>query len=275
VGTLSDGPSLAPEDERFIRAQIRHAEGGLPELVRRSSRLLSSMTGMVGFVTGPDVSHTILRHVDFVRLAPRRILVMLVSGAGQVMHRIAEIPEDLGGEDLAQCARYLEEQFRGFTLIEAREILLLRMKEMELVVNRLVKNALTIAEAAFSERPAAELHLEGASRMLGEPEFVKNVERAQQLFATLEERQRLVSILTACLEGAGLQIVIGSEAQCPDLQGITLIGARYGDGEKELGAVGIMGPTRMEYARHISVVDCIACSLSAAITEVGGNGPNH
>jgi heat-inducible transcriptional repressor len=119
------------------------------------------------------------------------------------------------------------------------------------------------------------VHLEGTSRMLGEPEFVRNVDRAQQLFATLEERHRLVSILNACLEGAGLQIVIGSEAQVPDLEGISLIGARYSDGGKELGAIGIMGPTRMEYARHISVVDRIASSLSAAITEVAGNGPHH
>jgi heat-inducible transcriptional repressor len=111
--------------------------------------------------------------------------------------------------------------------------------------------------------------------MLREPEFVKNVERAQQLFATLEERHRLVGILNACLEGAGLSIVIGSEAHVPDLQGISLIGARYRDGGKELGAIGIMGPTRMEYARHISVVDSIASSLSAAITEVGASGPNH
>jgi heat-inducible transcriptional repressor len=275
VGTLVDGQELPPADALFIREQIRPSEGGLPELVKRTSRLLSSMTGMVGFVTGPDVSQSVLRHVDFVRLAPRRILVVLVSSAGQVLHRIAETSEDLGGEELTQCARYLEEQFTGFTMMEAREILLLRMKEIELVVNRLVKNALHIAEAAFSERPSAEVHLEGTSRMLSEPEFLKNVERAQQLFATLEERHRLVSILSACLEGAGTRIVIGSEAQVPDLEGISLIGARYGDGENELGAIGIMGPTRMEYARHITVVDCIACSLSAAITEVGGNGPNH
>jgi heat-inducible transcriptional repressor len=111
--------------------------------------------------------------------------------------------------------------------------------------------------------------------MLSEPEFVRNVDRAQQLFATLEERHRLVSILNACLEGAGLQIVIGSEAHVPDLEGISLIGARYSDGGKELGAIGIMGPTRMEYARHISVVDRIACSLSAAIIEAGGNELNH
>jgi heat-inducible transcriptional repressor len=275
VGTLMDGQELPPADELLIREQIRSSEGGLPELVRRTSRLLSNMTGMVGFVIGPDFSHSILRHVDFMRLAPKRILVMLVSSAGQVIHRVAEIPEDLGGEDLAQCARYLEDQFNGFTLLEAREVLLLRMKEIEISVNRLVKNALTIAEAAFSERPAAEVHVEGTSRMLREPEFVKNVERAQQLFATLEERHRLVGILNACLEGAGLSIVIGSEAHVPDLQGISLIGARYRDGGKELGAIGIMGPTRMEYARHISVVDSIASSLSAAITEVGASGPNH
>lgn len=275
VSTLIDASGLGADEQQLIRQQVRPTEGGLPDLVRRTSRLLATMTGMVGFVIGPDFSHSVLRHVDFVRLAPRRILVVLVSAAGQVTNRIVEIPEDLHGEDLAQCARYLEEEFRGYTLVEARETLLLRMKEIELVVNRLVKSALTIADAAFSEGPTAEVHLEGTSRMLTEPEFTGNIERAQQLFATLEERHRLVNVLDACLEGAGTQIVIGSEAQVPDLEGLSLIGARYNDGSQELGAIGIMGPTRMEYARHISVVDYIACSLSAAITKAGGSGLNH
>lgn len=275
VGTVMDSYGLPPAEQLFIREQIRGSEGGLPELVERTSRLLSRMTGMVGFVIGPDFSHSILRHVDFVRLAPRRILVVLVSSTGQVTNRVVEVQEDLAGEDLSQCARYLEAQFRGYTLVEARELLLLRMKEIEAVVNSLVKNALTIAEAAFSDKPTAEVHLEGTSRMLSEPEFTRDVERAQQLFATLEERHRLVNILNACLDGAGLSIVIGSEAQVPALEGISLIGARYTDGSQELGAIGIMGPTRMEYARHISVVDFIACSFSAAITEARGDGLNH
>ena len=101
--------------------------------------------------------------------------------------------------------------------------------------------------------------------------FSTVIERAQQLIATLEERHRLVKILNACLEGVDLQIIIGSEVQIPDLEGISLIGARYTNGSQELGAIGIMGPTRMEYARHISVVHYIACSLSAAITEAGGS----
>jgi heat-inducible transcriptional repressor len=275
VSTVMDGYGLPAAERLFIREQIRPTEGGLPELVRRTSRLLSNLTGMVGFVIGPDFSHSILRHVDFVRLAPRRILVVLVSSTGQVTNRVVGLAEDLTGEDLAECARYLEAQFRGYTLVEARELLLLRMREIEAVVNSLVKNALTIAEAAFAEKPAAEVHVEGTSRMLGEPEFTKNIERAQKLFAILEERHRLVNILNECLEGAPLSIVIGSEAQVPALEGISLIGARYTDGSQELGAIGIMGPTRMEYARHISVVDFIACSLSEAINEAGGNGPNH
>jgi heat-inducible transcriptional repressor len=271
VTTLMSGGGLGAPERLIIEEQIRPADGGLAELIQKTSILLSRMTGMVGFVTGPDFRHSVLRHVDFVRLAPRRLLVVLVSVAGQVTHRVVEIREDLSGEDLSQCARYLEEQFAGFTLSEAREMLLHRLREIEAIVNRLVRNALTIADAAFAEDLSSNVHVEGTSKMLGEPEFVRNIERAQQLLATLEERHRLVKILNACLEGGDLQIVIGSEAQVPDLEGISLIGARYKNGSQELGAIGIMGPTRMEYARHISVVDYIACSLSAAITEVGGS----
>ena len=232
------------------------------------------MTGLVGFVTGPDFRNSVLQHVDFVRLAPRRVLVVLVSRAGHVTNRLIEISDDLAGEDLAQCARYLEEQFRGYTLSEARELLVLRLGELEEVVNGLVKNALTIARAAFTEEMTSDVHVEGTSSVLSEPEFVKNIERAQQLLATLEERHKFVGILNACLEGTAPQIVIGSESQVPDLEGISLIGARYSNGSQDLGSIGIMGPTRMEYARHISVVDFIASSLSAAIAQAGSESTN-
>lgn len=272
VSTLMEGDPLPPPEQEWIHDQMLPNEAGLDGpggLVQRTSRLLATMTGMVGFVTGPDVRHSVLRHVDFVRMAPRRLMVVLVSQAGVVTNSIVEIPEELKGEDLTQCARYLEEQFSGYTLSKAREILLLRLKEIEAVVNSLVRNALTIADAAFSQEPTAAVHVEGASSVLSEPEFVKNIERAQQLLVTLEERHRLVGILNACLDGSELRIVIGSESKVPDLEGISVIGAGYNNGSQDLGSIGIMGPTRMEYARHISVVDYIASSLSAAIAEAG------
>ncbi|GMR24701.1 MAG: heat-inducible transcriptional repressor HrcA [Acidobacteriota bacterium] len=277
VSTLMEGVVLEPPDLQWIRDQMLPNEAGLGGpggLVQRTTRLLATMTGMVGFVTGPDTHHSVLRHVDFVRMAPRRLLVVLVSQAGHVTNRVVEISEELKGEDLVQYARYLEEQFRGYTLSEAREILMTRLQELEAVVNDLVRNALTIADAAFSEELTSEVHVEGTSSVLSEPEFVKNIERAQHLLATLEQRHRLVGILNACLEGPEVRIVIGSEAPVPDLEGISLIGARYNNGSQDLGSIGIMGPTRMEYARHISVVDYIASSLSAAIAQVGQEQTN-
>jgi len=274
VGTLIEGERLQPVDQEWIQDQMLPTEAGFSGLVRGTSRLLASMTGMVGFVTGPDFRNSVLHHVDFVRMAPKRLLVVLVSQAGHVTNRVVELSDELDGEELGQCARYLEEQFKGYSLSEARELLLLRLKEIEAAVNGLVRNALTIADAAFAGELTSDVHVEGTSRMLSEPEFVTNVDRAQQLFETLEQRHRLVGILNACLEGSDLRIVIGSEARVPDLEGISLIGARYSNGSQDLGSIGIMGPTRMEYARHISVVDYIASSLSAAIARTGNELTN-
>lgn len=274
VGALIEGERLVAVDRDWIRDQMVPTEAGLTGLVRRTSRLLASMTGMVGFVTGPDFRNGVLHHVDFVRMGPERLLVVMVSQAGHVTNRVVTLPAELTAEELRQCARYLEEQFKGYTLTEARELLLRRLQEIEAVVNGFVRNALTIADAAFAGELTSDVHVEGTASMLGEPEFVSNIERAQQLFETLEERHRLVGILSACLEDSDLRIVIGSEARVPDLEGISLIGARYSNGSQNLGSIGIMGPTRMEYARHISVVDYIASSLSAAIARTGNGLTN-
>lgn len=261
---------LVATDRKRISEAFSNGEGGVAALVKTTSRLLSDMSGTVGFVIGPDFQYSPLRHIDFVRLAPRRLLVVLVSETGQVIHRLVELEQDLAEEDLVQCARYLEDEFRSFTLIEAREILLSRMKRIEAIVNRLVRNALTIASEAFSQELAtAEVRFDGTSRLFTKPEFRSNVERAQSLLATLEERQRLISLLGACVNEKGLQVLIGSESQVPAFEGISVVGAKFGAGEHTLGAIGIMGPTRMEYARVISLVDYTAWSLSEAMSQTG------
>ena len=268
VSTLIEGTALTFSEREAVTALLKRTEGDVGSLVQQTSRLLSDMTDMVSFVIGPDFRQTVLCHIDFVRLAPRKILVVLVSQTGQVINRVTELVEAIDGEELKRCARYLEDEFQGFTLVEAREYLLARMREMRERYDRLVANALTLGQAAFAvDITPAEVYLEGTSRMLSKPEFRSDIERAQQLLSMLEEKSRLVEILSACLEGGGLQIVIGSEAHVPDLKGISLIGARYGFGDRDLGSIGIMGPTRMEYAKFISLVDYIARSLSEAISH--------
>jgi heat-inducible transcriptional repressor len=271
VSTVMKGSGLSPVEQEMIGSSLKQSEGDVESLMQDTSHLLASMTDMVSFVIGPDIQQSTLKHVDFVKLAPRRVLVVVVSETAQVVNRVIDFPEDFTGEELERCARYLNAEFRGFTLAEARETLLLRLREERAMYNRVVKNALTLGQVAFAENSTpSDIYLEGTSRMLAKPEFSSNIERAQQLFATLEEKSRFLEILNACLEGSGLQIIIGSEAPVPDLEGISLIAASYRFQDREVGSVGIMGPTRMEYAKFISVVDYIARSLSDTISQTVG-----
>ncbi len=275
VGTLVKSAGLSRLEQELIGTSLDKAERGVDALVKQTSRLLSRMTDTISFVIGPDIRQSILRHIDFVKLSSHRILVVLVSQTGQVINRVIEIVEELSGEELHRCARYLEAEFSNSTLSEARETLLTRMREMKAIYNGLVENALTLGKAALAENLApTDVYLEGTSRMLAKPEFKTDTERAQQLLSTLERKSRLVQILNECLEGKGLQIVIGSEAQVPDFEGISLIAARYCFRDQELGSLGIMGPTRMEYARVMSIVDYIAQSLSEAISQQGSETAN-
>lgn len=267
VSTLMQNIGLSRSEQERIGSVLKEAERDVDALAKQTSRLLSDMTDTVSFVIGPDLQQSVLRHIDFLKLSPRRILVVLAFQTGQVGNRIIETTEDYSSEELQECARYLKAEFSDYTLLETREALLSRMKEMRAIYNRLVENALTLGKAAFAEDLAPrDVYLEGASRMLNKPEFKTNVEGARQILFLLEQKSQLVDILNACLEGGGLQIVIGSEARVPDFEGISLITARYRFQGRELGSLGIMGPTRMEYAKFIPVVDYMANSLSEAIT---------
>ena len=270
VSTLAQNIGLSPSEQDRIGSSLRESEPDVGALAQQTSRLLSDMTDTVSFVIGPDLQQGVVRHIDFLKLAPRRVLVVLAFQTGQVTNRVIETAEDYSAEELQNCARYLMDEFSDFTLLETREALLSRMKEMRAIYNRLVANALTLGNAAFAEDLAPrDVYLEGTARMLAKPEFRSNIERARQLLSLLEQKGQLVDILNACLEGGGLQIVIGSEARVPDFEGISLITARYRFQGRELGSLGIMGPTRMEYARFIPVVDYMAISLSEAITPGG------
>jgi heat-inducible transcriptional repressor len=275
VSQLAQATVLSRSDQELIGSSFRKAELDVGSLAKSTSRLLSRLTDQVSFVIGPDFQRSALSLIDFVKLSPYRILVVLVSQTGQAINRVIEVDNDLSGEELQRCTRYLMAEFGGFTLLEIREVLLSRMREMRAIYSRLVDNALTLAVAAFKENLVPrDVYLEGTSRMLGQPEFKSNIERARQLICILEEKGRLLEILNACLEGTGVQIVIGSEARVPDFEGISLIAARYRFKDQDLGSLGIMGPTRMEYARFISVVDYIARSLSEAISRTGNESPN-
>jgi heat-inducible transcriptional repressor len=141
------------------------------------------------------------------------------------------------------------------------------MREEKALYDSLLRRVVAVGERAFTLDDAGDVYLDGASNMLDQPEF-EDLDRMRALFKTFEEKSRLVKILNACISGGGMRILIGHENPDPDLRSLALVTAGQPlEGDAPLG-LGVIGSTRMEYARAIALVDCVARSLARVLEEL-------
>ena len=266
VDSLMDREPLPPVDSAEIASALGSPDASAEQVMETASQLLSRLSRNVGIVVAPGSARASFRHVDLVALAGVRVLVVMVSATGLVTQKVIELDERLSADDLQACANYLNLHFAGMTLSAIRERLLALMREEKALYDSLLKRVVALGERAFAVSGAnASVYLDGASNILAHPEF-DDFERMKQLFRTFEEKSRLVAILNECISGEGIQVVIGRENPDPDLQDLSFVTASCGvEGDREWG-LGVLGSTRMEYARIVSLVDQVSRSLAEALT---------
>lgn len=233
-----------------------------PELLmERTSSLLSELSGNVGIVVSPSSARDILHHIEFVRLPDSRILVITVSNAGRVQDRVIRLDAEFTKDELNSTARYLIENFRGWTLAEIRDELSLRMNEEKALYDQFLRNALLLCSQSLQEGDQSDVFIDGASNIIAKPDFT-DTERMRALFKMFEQKSRMVKILNECIESARLETVavrIGSENRFADLRDCTVIASPcVYSGGAALGSIAVVGPTRLEYERLIAVVDYVA-----------------
>ena len=267
VDSLMAREPLLRREAAAIESELRPRDGSPSQVMEMASHLLSRLSNNVGFVLAPDSSRTVLRHIDLVRLQPQKILAVVVSRAGLVTHRVIEVADDISQDGLQECANYLNAGFSGLSLAAIRERLLELMREEKALYDTLLQKVVAVGSQAFQvEGVAASVYLDGASNMLDRPEF-EDLARMRTLFRTFEEKSRLVGILNACLSD-GLRVFIGHEVPDPDLRDLALVTASYPvDGEKGWG-LGVLGSTRMEYARVVSLVEHVARVVAQSLQEM-------
>jgi heat-inducible transcriptional repressor len=260
--------TLSPRDQQAIAATLR-SDAGSPHLIlENASHVLSLLSRNVGFVVAPDIGRSTFMHVDFVRLPQSRILMVMVSRTGLVTNKLIDVEEPLTQQELQACANYLNTHFAGMSLRAIRARLLELMKQEKALYDTLLKRVVSLGEQAFESEGAGSVYLEGTSNILDQPEF-EDVSRMKALFQTFEEKSRLVRILNACISGDGVRIFIGHENPDPEFHGTSLVTAGYAiEGEGELG-LGVLGSTRMEYARMIALVDHVGRAVRSALRELG------
>ena len=255
VDNLADSGKVSKSDERYISRMLAESES--PEdVMSRASMVLSTISRNVGIVIAPPLAATVLKHIEFVDLSDGKILVVFVSKSGLLQRKLIRVSDRYTQEELDKAGRYLVEKFSGKTLTEIRNELLHMMQVERTLFDGMLSLLQTWSETLGEETSADSIYLQGTRNIINQPEFA-DVERMRMLFQMFEEKGRLVKILNECISSnppEGVKIAIGSELGVPNMRDFTLITSSYASDDHTTGFLGIIGPTRMEYERGISIV---------------------
>lgn len=243
-------------------------------LMERTSQLLSALSNNVGIVVSPSLANDRLQHIEFVSLSDNRVLVVLVSAPNIVHNRIIRLNVTFSKEELERTANYLNAEFAGRSLSEIRAQILKLMHEEKALFDKLLQTAVILCSQSIEdeEDSPGEVFVDGTSNILSKSDFA-DLERLRELLSTIGEKSRLIQILNECVArdtgGKGnVQVVIGSENRSPSLQNCTLISAPYRIGSgSAIGTLSVLGPTRIEYARMISIVSYVARTLERVMSR--------
>ncbi len=252
--------------QRAIEPEYLARIEGVKELLQETSRMLSLLTSYTALVLGPRFSTTIFRHVEFVQLRPRQILAILVSEDGLIQNRVVEVEREYQEAELDRIAAFLDARCAGLTLQLAKQRLVEEMGREKEQYDRLLDEALRLVGTTFVPAGNEQLFVEGTTHILESPEFA-DIQKMKALFQAFEEKYRIVRFLDQCLEAEGVQVYIGSENSFLGLNDCSLVVSSYKRGDRMVGTLGVIGPTRMDYSRVIPLVDHTARLLSRLLEE--------
>ncbi len=260
VDSLLQVRDIDPDQQHEIRNRYRSRSRDVAELLKDTSRILSSISHYVGIVIAPRFTADVFRQIEFMQLCDSRILAILVSESGVVQNRIIESDEKLAPEDLIRMSNYLNEMLKGLTISEVKSRIVKEMEDEKVRYDALLSRALRLSEQTLDD-PCAEVFIEGQVNILEQPEFA-DVEKMKDIFRAFEEKSQLLALLDRCMDAERVNIFIGAENFLSRMNRMSVITAPYASGPNTLGILGVIGPTRMGYDRVIPIVDYTARILT-------------
>ena len=257
VKQLTGEARLSPTDEDLIQATLQSA-GDVQEFLERTSHVLSLVSHGVGVTVASNPSQRdALEHVYFQRIGDKKVLAVVVTSGGLVRDRVLRPERDLTPEDLEAAANYINVNFRGWEMEALRNELARRVQHERNEYDRLMRSVEQLQTALSSEGGAQNVYVEGAANLVVNEQ---DKERLRQLLSTLEEKQRIVELLSAYLDThqEAVRVVVGLEDALPHLSNFVLIGTPARVGDEVMGSLAVIGPTRMDYEHTITAVSYIA-----------------
>ncbi|HUD50234.1 heat-inducible transcriptional repressor HrcA [Parvibaculum sp.] len=264
-GLLEIG-DISEDERRSIERQVSGQHKSVEDVLDEASKMLSGLSHAAGFVVAPKYDAS-LKHIEFVPMDPGRALVVIVTEGGEVENRVIEVAKGLPPSALAEATNYLNARLRGKTFEESKAILAGEMETQRAELNELTSRVIASGLATWSGSKAAQnddplsksLIVRGQARLLEDVHAMEDLERVRLLFDEIENKRELVQLLGLAEQADGVRIFIGSENKLFSLSGSSLIISPYMDKRQQVvGVLGVIGPTRLNYARVIPMVDYTA-----------------
>lgn len=272
VDGLLEVGDLAEEERRSIEARLTAHGRNYDDALNEASAILSGLAGGAGVVVTP-MRDAGISHVEFVPLSGDRTLAIMVFDDGVVENRLIRLPMGVTPSALQEASNFLNARMRGRTLGETKADLRVEMdrarRELDATAARLVEDGLAAWGGGGADDRA--LIVRGRANLLEDAEAVQDLERVRSLFEDLEQKEQLITLLDGVRDGEGVRIFIGAETRLFSLSGSAVIAAPYMTGtQKVVGAIGVIGPARLNYARIIPLVDYTARVLGQVMNRSQG-----
>jgi heat-inducible transcriptional repressor len=264
VDALMQIGDLSEKDRKTIEGQVAASGRSVESLLTEASGLLSGLTHAAGVVLTAKTDVR-LKHIEFVRLEPERALVVLVAEDGQVENRVVHLPLGLPSSALTEASNFLNARIRGKTLAEAKSEIEGALEASRAELDQLTQKIVSAGLASWSggNTEDRKLIVRGHANLLDDLKALADLERVRHLFDDLETKRDVADLLGRAELAEGVRIFIGSENKLFSLSGSSTVISPYRDGTGRIvGVIGVIGPTRLNYARVIPMVDYTAKVIS-------------
>lgn len=269
VGGLLAEKALPEERLPLFQEDFPNRTADFDSLLIQACRILADSSDNVGFVISPHIFRLPFEHLRFVKISDRRVLVILVTPFHMVLTETLETSLVLTQAELDRASQYVSQTFRGRTILAVRDALLRELPKVRMRYEEALDKLLDLIRTSIDRQEGdSRIFLQGVSRLVGKAEL-SDLDKLRSLFQNIEEKAALVKLLSDFISLDRVKVLIGAEANLPNVEDCSLVLSHYGYSNQVLGTLGIIGPKRIPYAKIIPLVDRMAKRVSRAITVFG------
>ena len=270
VDKLMKVSKLNAKEAEFIRSYFEDRMSEIEQVMEKAAQVLSKTTHQISMVLRPQLKKSIIKSVQLVKITEQRAVLLVVTDAGLIKDTVINIPESISSGFMEMISNLLTDKLSGKSLEEAENDLILGLEENVKENSDLVTDIMSAIETSVEPHGMRGIVLGGTQNIIDFPSFM-SIEKARNFLSVLETKDMLYEMMKKVTQ-LEFSVTIGQENECEELQDMSVVTATYKIGGKSLGSFGVIGPTRMDYAKIVSILGYVSNSMNSILTDFAGTG---